>query len=133
MEIRSTGGWTAANTALSAGHREESAAVSSPEASTAAASAASGPGFITPVIRVEASVGVAVLQVRDSHTGEVELQIPSEKVVAQYASHVISESPSSHRGGQETAESGRNNAHDQGTAETGQDMAPARATAPAGN
>lgn len=39
--------------------------------------------FHNPVMSIDAS-GVVVVQVRDSHTGEVKVQIPSEKVLKAY-------------------------------------------------
>jgi hypothetical protein len=43
-----------------------------------------GLGFISPVIHVDSQAGVAILQYRDSATGDVTSQIPSEKVVQRY-------------------------------------------------
>ena len=59
-------------------------------AAASAASAGGGP-YISPVVQVEPLSGLAVLYLRNGDTGEVEAQIPSQKVVQQYMSHVLPE------------------------------------------
>jgi hypothetical protein len=53
-------------------------------------SASSGPiGFTSPVIKVDADTGLALIVVRDGSTGEQLDQYPSKKVVEEYQRHQI--------------------------------------------
>ncbi|MBF0130824.1 MAG: hypothetical protein HQL33_12620 [Alphaproteobacteria bacterium] len=45
------------------------------------------PKFMSPVIRVDASAGLAVLVVRDGDSGDVRAQYPAKKVVEEYRTH----------------------------------------------
>ncbi|HYD31563.1 MAG TPA: hypothetical protein VEB64_11995 [Azospirillaceae bacterium] len=45
---------------------------------------ATAPAYPNPVLRFDPSSGVAVLQFRDSNTGEARYQYPSERAVMEY-------------------------------------------------
>lgn len=57
------------------------------EPQSAGASNPSAKQFISPVTRVDTQTGLVLLQYRDGDTGEVENQIPREKVVREYQLH----------------------------------------------
>ncbi|CAA7614443.1 hypothetical protein [Magnetospirillum sp. SS-4] len=65
------------------GRGEAVAAAVSPAASGAAAAADAVP-LINPAINYDYRSGIAVLEIRDPDTGEVEVQYPSKKVVQEY-------------------------------------------------
>lgn len=57
------------------------------EPQPAGVSTPSAKQFISPVTRVDVQTGLVLLQYRDGDTGEVENQIPREKVVREYRLH----------------------------------------------
>lgn len=48
------------------------------------------PSFVNPVIRFDPSAGLAVLQFRDSDTGEPRFQVPSQRAVMEYREQMAS-------------------------------------------
>lgn len=79
MEIRPLDATTATNA------QETARKAESPEpAATPQANLMQPPGYMTPIIKVEPTVGLALLVVRDANTGEVQAQYPAERVVEEY-------------------------------------------------
>jgi hypothetical protein len=76
--------------------RQASTATQQPHAAAApvSAPAAEAPKFLSPVLKVDASSGIAVLEYRDSKTGDEQMQLPSKAILQSYVSAAhIAESP----------------------------------------
>jgi hypothetical protein len=58
-----------------------------PQSSPAGATSTDAAPFISPVMNFNYQAGIAVLEFRDSSTGEVKSQFPSKKVVQEYIRH----------------------------------------------
>ena len=77
-----------------------------------------GLGYISPVIHVDSEAGVAILQYRDSSSGDVTAQFPSETVVKRY------------REGEVIAHHGQNTSSDSRTGSSGGETSAAPTPAP---
>ena len=71
----------AASAAISAG---ASAAAQDSSAPTGKAATASPGIYASPIVRVDNSAGLVILEYRDPRSGEVQVQYPSQEVVRQY-------------------------------------------------
>ncbi len=77
----------------------------SPEAVQAAqnVSAVIAQQFISPVVTVDNSSGLAIIQYRDAQTGETEVQWPSPKAVQQYAARAVEPQEADQEAGSQSA------------------------------
>lgn len=89
----------AAVSALSESAPREEVQVSSPSANVAV--------FVSPFIRFDITARLAIVEIRNSETGEVQQQYPSPRAVREYQQHLPEDSSLRQQGGQDSAASPR--------------------------